>query len=160
MNAVAIRPGVPADAAALARLFRASRAAAMPWLPVLYTPEEDLAWMRGRVLTGCEVRVAWAGDVPAGFVARAGEWIEHLYLAPEMRRRGIGTALLAAVTADDPPLLRLHAFARNAAARAFYEAHGFVAVAQSDGSSNEEGEPDLLYERRRGAPHTEGEPSP
>ena len=38
-------------------------------------------------------------------------------------------------------------FARNAGARRFYERHGFVAVAFGDGTGNEEGEPDVRYER-------------
>ena len=45
------------------------------------------------------------------------------------------------------PVLRLYTFARNAGARRFYERHGFVAVAFGDGSANEEGEPDVRYER-------------
>ena len=39
-------------------------------------------------------------------------------------------------------------FQRNAAARAFYEKHGFRAVAFGDGSANMEAEPDALYEWR------------
>jgi ribosomal protein S18 acetylase RimI-like enzyme len=68
-------------------------------------------------------------------------------------RRGVASALLEAAAADGgedaPPALRLRAFARNAAARAFYERHGFRAVAESDGSDNEEREPSVLYERPR-----------
>jgi hypothetical protein len=45
-----------------------------------------------------------------------------------------------------PRRLQLFTFQRNERARAFYEARGFVAIGASDGSGNEEGEPDLLYE--------------
>ena len=38
----------------------------------------------------------------------------------------------------------LFTFQRNERARAFYEAHGFRIVNLSDGSRNEEGEPDVL----------------
>ena len=41
--------------------------------------------------------------------------------------------------------LQLWAFQRNTAARAFYEAHGFTVQRLTDGSGNEEGEPDVLY---------------
>jgi hypothetical protein len=41
-------------------------------------------------------------------------------------------------------------FQRNAAARRFYEARGLELVALGDGSENEEGEPDALYEWRPG----------
>ena len=44
-------------------------------------------------------------------------------------------------------MLRLYTFARNEGARRFYERHGFVAVAFGDGSGNQEGEPDVRYER-------------
>ena len=37
--------------------------------------------------------------------------------------------------------------AGNTDARRFYERHGFTAVASSDGSDNEEREPDVRYER-------------
>jgi putative acetyltransferase len=41
--------------------------------------------------------------------------------------------------------LQLWTFQRNIAARRFYEARGFVAVEETDGSHNEEREPDVLY---------------
>ncbi len=145
---VCLRPACAADAPALARLFAASRRAAMPWLPVLWTAEQDLAWMAGEVLTECRVTVAEADGAGVGFVARRGAWIDHLHLDPGRLRRCLGTALLAAASAGAPPVLRLHAFRRNMAARAFYERHGFQTVAESDGSDNEEKEPSVLFERR------------
>lgn len=62
--------------------------------------------------------------------------------------RGCGTALLrcAMGAAGDAPL-RLRCFARNHAARGFYERQGFTIEAEGDGSQNEEGEPDILYVR-------------
>jgi ribosomal protein S18 acetylase RimI-like enzyme len=42
-------------------------------------------------------------------------------------------------------------FQRNESASAFYEAHGFRIVDLNDGSRNEEGEPDVLYEWLAGA---------
>jgi Uma2 family endonuclease len=46
--------------------------------------------------------------------------------------------------------LRLWTFQRNAAARAFYQAHGFVAQRMT-GGDNEEREPDVLYRWVRAA---------
>jgi ribosomal protein S18 acetylase RimI-like enzyme len=157
---VSLRSARAADAPALARLFAASRRAAMPWLPVLWTAEQEQAWMAGTVLPACEVTIADAeGGALVGFVARRGEWIDHLYLAPAWRRSGVASALLAFAGGGEaaPPVLRLHAFARNAAARAFYERQGFRAVGESDGSDNEEREPSVLYERRR--PRASSEPT-
>jgi ribosomal protein S18 acetylase RimI-like enzyme len=45
-----------------------------------------------------------------------------------------------------PAGMRLYAFQRNTRARGFYERRGFVAVEFGDGSGNEEGEPDVLYQ--------------
>jgi RimJ/RimL family protein N-acetyltransferase len=44
-------------------------------------------------------------------------------------------------------VLRLYTFQCNEGARRFYERNGFTAVAFGDGSGNEEGEPDIRYER-------------
>ena len=44
-----IRRASPKDAEAVVRIFRESRAEAMPWLPVLHTEAEDLAWYRERL---------------------------------------------------------------------------------------------------------------
>jgi GNAT superfamily N-acetyltransferase len=150
--AVAIRAAVLADAPALARLLRESRAAAMPGLPVLHTPVEDQDWMAGQIAD--PAREAWVAEEdgePVGFVVRRGAWIDHLYLRPDRRRRGIGATLLAHAAFGAPPVLRLHAFERNLAARAFYERHGFRPLAFGDGSTSEEREPDVLYERAAGA---------
>jgi hypothetical protein len=47
-----------------------------------------------------------------------------------------------------PGGLGLWAFQVNKPARRFYERHGFVAVTFTDGSGNEEREPDVRYEWR------------
>jgi ribosomal protein S18 acetylase RimI-like enzyme len=85
-----------------------------------------------------------------GFAALAGTMLEHLYLHPDVRRRGIGTRLLDEVRRASPDEVTLHVFQRNTAARAFYERHGFQVVHVGDGSTNEEREPDALYRWRRG----------
>ena len=64
----------------------------------------------------------------------------------------MGTALLDIAKAASPRL-RLWTFQKNRAARVFYEKHGFAAIEETDGSSNEEREPDILYlwQRQSGA---------
>ncbi|NED14614.1 GNAT family N-acetyltransferase [Streptomyces sp. SID9124] len=137
------------DAGALARLFLDSRAAAMPYLARVHSDEATLAWLTHVVLPGTDVRVAETregGETRiAGFVALDGTELEHLYIAPGLRRRGIGSLLLEAAKAAGPEGLALYTFQRNVAARAFYERHGFTAVAFDDGSRNEEKEPDVRY---------------
>ena len=123
---------------------------AMPWLPELHTPDDDRRFLREVVLPQQEVWVAETDDVVAGFTAlgtREGvEFMEHLYVAPEHQRRGIGTTLLEKAKARRPVGFRLWVFQRNAGARDFYERHGFRLVELTDGSGNEENEPDALYQ--------------
>ncbi|WP_406447650.1 GNAT family N-acetyltransferase [Streptomyces sp. NBC_00876] len=138
------------DAGPLTRLLLASRAAAMPYLPRVHSDEDTLAWITHVVLPGTDVRVAElhqdGGAVElAGFISLDGGELEQLYLSPDMRRRGIGTLLLAHAKESSPEGLSLYAFQRNTAARAFYERHGFTAVAFDDGGRNEENEPDVRY---------------
>lgn len=144
----------PDHAVAVAELFARSRSAAMPWLPVLHTPAEDRAFF-GRALTESAGIGAWDGGALLGFAVTRPGWLDHLYVEPDRRGEGIGTLLLEAVLADrsgpvpeatpdvrDP--ISLWAFQRNQAARAFYARRGFVEVETTDGSGNEEGEPDVL----------------
>ncbi len=117
----------------------------MPWLPVLHTPEEDLAWFR-RQLAG-EAYV-WEEDGEAlGYAVLNGDELHDLYVAPAAQGRGVGSALFAHVQAARPAGFHLWAFRDNTRARRFYEARGCVAVRATDGD-NEEGLPDVMYEWR------------
>jgi putative acetyltransferase len=142
---VHLRPGRPEDAEVLASIHIRSRAAAMPWLPVLHDEVEARSWMRDVVLAQQQVLVAERDVHPVGFAAVSGDWLEQLYVAPEATGTGVGRSLLDAVKADHADGLSLHVFARNARARRIYEAAGFELVAERDGSANEEGEPDCTY---------------
>jgi ribosomal protein S18 acetylase RimI-like enzyme len=75
-----------------------------------------------------------------------GSWITQLYVEPEHCGVGVGTQLLRAALAALPKPIRLYTFQQNVAARRFYERFGFEAIAFGDGSANEEGCPDVLYE--------------
>jgi GNAT superfamily N-acetyltransferase len=141
---VHLRPGRPEDASALASIHLRSRAAAMPWLPVLHDEAETRGWMAG-VLRGQRVLVAERSGRPVGFAAVDGEWLEQLYVEPEAFGTGVGRRLLDAVKNDRPAGLSLHVFTRNARGRRFYDAAGFLLVEESDGSGNEELEPDCTY---------------
>lgn len=105
--------------------------------------------------------MAEVGEPPriVGFAALDGTVLDHFYLSPDARGRGIGSALLAAVKEASPEELSLHVFQRNLAARAFYERHGFVAGELDDGSRNEENEPDLTYRWSAATDATGSEPA-
>lgn len=127
---------------AVARLFGVVRRTCLPYLPDLHTPEEDLAFFRERVFAECEVWVV--GEID-GFIAFRPGWVDHLYVRPECHRRGLGKTLLARAMKSRAPL-RLWVFQRNTAAVAFYQACGFREIERTDGSRNEEREPDMLME--------------
>ena len=75
-----------------------------------------------------------------------GDEVEQFYVAPEYQRCGVGDAMLAHAKHLRPAGLRLFTFQRNAPARRFYEARGFVAKEFTDGATNMEREPDVLYQ--------------
>jgi len=138
------------DVEAVAALFVETRRAMIPNLKVVHSAEQARTWMREVIFPRRSIRIAQVGDEIVGFAARDGAWLMQLYVKPGWTRRGIGSSLLREMLADAAfvtPVLRLYTFARNEGARRFYERHGFAPVAFGDGSSNQEGEPDVRYER-------------
>ena len=140
-----VRAATAADAAAVTAVHLASRAAAMPWLPVLHTPAETRWWVEHVVLAQLRTWVAVQDDDVVGFVSVDDGRLEHLYLHPDRRRQGIGTLLLRRAQQAEPAGFTFAVFARNAPARAFYERRGCRVVAEGDGADNEEREPDATY---------------
>jgi GNAT superfamily N-acetyltransferase len=61
-----------------------------------------------------------------------------------MQGRGVGTELLD-IAKGVCHRLQLWTFQRNAPARRFYEARGFMLIEETDGARNEEREPDARY---------------
>jgi GNAT superfamily N-acetyltransferase len=116
----------------------------MPWLPVLHTPEEDVAFLGG-VLERQPAWVAESGGEVVGFAVldEAQGVLDHLYLEPGAQRRGLGSALLSTARAAYDGPLELWVFEANTGARAFYAAHGGVDLYATDGSGNEERTPDV-----------------
>jgi GNAT superfamily N-acetyltransferase len=141
-----VRPATTSDAAEIAELFVASRQDALPYLPRVHSDDETRRWIPDVVMRRSVVWVAELDRRIVGFLSVAGDRIDHLYVRPGYYRQGIGDRLLARAKMMSPSRLQLFTFQRNERARAFYEARGFVAIEASDGSGNEEGEPDLLYE--------------
>lgn len=142
-----LRRAQPADAPAIAVLLRTTFRISLPFLPELHTPEDDLWFVRERMLVADEVWLAEEGETLCGFVAFREGWIDHLYVHPACQGQGIGRVLLAKPLAYRQAR-RLWTFQKNTRARAFYEAHGFKPIQFTDGAANEEKEPDVLYEWR------------
>jgi ribosomal protein S18 acetylase RimI-like enzyme len=142
-----LRRAAKADTELIAAIFTSSRRAAMPYLPLLYTELEVLEWIRDVVLRNSLVMLAVSSvGRSGGFASIRSGVLEHLYVAPHLQGQGLGTLLLGASKEENPLGLRLNVFQRNLAARRFYERRGFRLVELRDGSSNEEGEPDAVYE--------------
>ena len=130
------------DAEAMARIHRAARRTAMPWLPVLHGPQAEHRFFRDLVLPRETVLVARTGGRTVGFVSVDGGWLRHLYVAPEHWGGGAGTRLLDAAKAGRSAL-QLWVFRGNRRARRFYAERGFRDCEFTDGRRNEEGVPDL-----------------
>jgi GNAT superfamily N-acetyltransferase len=139
-----LRRAVFSDVEAIARLNRHVRRTCFPFLPELYTAEEDLAFFRSEVFPVSVIWLAEAGDELIGFAAISEGWLDHLYVVPSRHGRGVGSALLAKAK-EGNSRLDLWTLQRNENARRFYERHGFRLVELTDGSANEEQMPDARY---------------
>lgn len=143
---VFFRRATAADAPDVATVYIASRRGAANWLPTVGTDAEIRAFVIDQMVPQRETWVADnAGKIVAVLVLHDDE-VDQFYVAPDAQRRGIGDAMLAHAKRLRPGGLRLWAFQRNAPARRFYEARGFVAIKFTDGSTNMEREADVLYQ--------------
>ena len=139
-----LRPLALTEMGAAAQVHRLAFDQAMPWLVGLHTPDEDRWFYRERVFPTCRVWGRFDGDELCGIMAFRDGWIEQLYVLPAAHGRGIGTELLE-VAKSASERLELWTFQRNEPARRFYEARGFTLAERTDGSRNEEKEPDARY---------------
>lgn len=153
-----MRAAQPADGPRIAELIRDAKADAMPWLREGHSRADYAAWVGSVLLSEHRVVVAVELDRVVGVVASRPGWIDQLFVGTGNQGTGIGSALLADALLGQTGPVQLWVFARNVPARRFYERHGFLAVRQTDGLRNEEGEPDVLYRRPRTGARAEIEP--
>jgi ribosomal protein S18 acetylase RimI-like enzyme len=141
-----IRRATPDDAPALADVHLRTRRECMSYLPDIHSPEEVLAWIREVMPQHEEVWVAEDAGRVIGFFALSERLLYHLYVYPELHGQGAGSLLFDRVKELAPEGFQLWVFQRNTQAREFYEHRGMRVVELTDGSRNEEREPDALYE--------------
>jgi putative acetyltransferase len=141
-----LRRAAPEDAPALTDIHVRARRECMSYLPENHTPQEILEWVREVLLTNEEVWVAEKEGRVVGFLALSDDVLYHLYVYPELHGQGAGSELFARVQELRPEGFRLWVFQRNTQAREFYEHRGMRVIELTDGSENEEREPDALYE--------------
>ncbi|MDB5095293.1 MAG: hypothetical protein JWO85_3394, partial [Candidatus Eremiobacteraeota bacterium] len=119
IESLVIRAATSGDVGIVAVLARRTRMLALPFLPVLHTIDEDMAFFYEVVFPRDTVLIAQIGDVAAGFIAYGGGWVDHLYVDPVHHGRGIGRVLLErAQRAEDE--LQLWCFQDNPRALRFY----------------------------------------
>jgi chorismate mutase/GNAT superfamily N-acetyltransferase len=138
---LSLRPAAEADTDAVVAIQLASRAgAAMP--PGIHSEREVAAWLGARVAED-GVWLAEADGRAVGYARFTPTWLDDLYVLPAYAGQGVGSALLDVVKAQRPDGFCLWVFEMNAPARGFYARHGLVELERTDGSANEEHEPDV-----------------
>jgi GNAT superfamily N-acetyltransferase len=140
-----IRRATSDDAPAVADVFLDSFHATYGF-PLAHTDDEVRGWIRDRLIPDHETWLAEDGGRAVALLAIAPGWLEQLYVAPDRLGEGIGSRLMGVAKNSQPAGLQLWTFQVNERARRFYERHGFVAVELTDGSANQERQPDVRYE--------------
>jgi len=137
----------PGDAPAIADvLIRSRRAAAGAIPPSVHPDAEAREWISTVVIPEREV---WLTEDDSGrplaVLVLDGDWIDQLYVEPSVTGRGLGSQLVELAKSRRPEGLQLWTFATNVGAQRFYVRHGFTAAESTDGSGNEEREPDIRF---------------
>jgi GNAT superfamily N-acetyltransferase len=130
----------------VADLWLHSFRATLPSVRLAHTDDEVRHWIRDVAIGRQETWVICLGDEIAGMMTLADGDIEQLYLAPARRGQGLGDLLVAHAKSRHPNGLGLWTFQVNHPAVAFYRRHGLSEIARTDGSGNEEREPDIRME--------------
>ena len=145
-----LRPAVKSDASAVAEVLLESRRVFLPYAPMAHSTAAIHQWVKDTLLPSGGVTVACASGNIVGVLAvseaEGMAWIDQLYVLPAFVGHGIGALLLQHGLAQLPRPVRLYTFQANAGARRFYERYGFKVLAFTDGSTNEERCPDVLFE--------------
>ena len=115
------------DTDALVRMWRASFEHGVGIVDP-HSLEEQIEYLRTKVIPVHRVRVAKEDESIVGFLASNHESIAQLYVRVQDIGRGIGTQLLRLAQSESSGSLWLFTFAQNASACRFYEHHGFVAM--------------------------------
>ncbi|MEV6958478.1 GNAT family N-acetyltransferase [Streptomyces sp. NPDC051207] len=148
---VVLRRAVATDAEAAAGVWLRSFSAALPTV-VRPRSDDEVRWYFREVLV--PQAHTWVAEAPGGglvgvMVLADGE-LAQLYLDPDWRGCGLGDRFVALAKERSPSGLSLWTFQVNESAHRFYERHGFEPAERTDGSGNEEHEPDVRYVWRPG----------
>jgi GNAT superfamily N-acetyltransferase len=142
---VELRRATDADADVVAEVYLTSFKQALPTVKHGHDDESIRGHIRDVIGSGRECWVAVDGAAIVGLMFLKTGWVDQLYVAPDRLGEGIGRRLLDLAKEGSGGELQLWTFQVNARARRFYERNGFEAVELTDGSTNEEHEPDVRY---------------
>jgi ribosomal protein S18 acetylase RimI-like enzyme len=129
----------------LADVLCSAREERLRFLVDLHTREESKRYLSEVVLPANQTWLAQSNVRIVGFIAFADGWLNHLYIAKDFQRQGLGSRLLT-IAKQASTTLRLWVFEINTPAIRFYESHGFKIIERTDGSGNEANMPDALME--------------
>lgn len=153
LDDVSFRSAAQADSEQVAEIYLTSRKAFLSYAPLAHSDDAIRRWIADQLIPFGGVTVAVPDEPlakPLGMMALSRKenvgWIEQLYLRPAAVGNGLGARLVECAKAELGTLIRLYTFRANAGARRFYERLGFRVLELGDGSGNEEGCPDVLYE--------------
>jgi GNAT superfamily N-acetyltransferase len=135
-----IRLAIESDAEAIADVFIDIR---RDTVPLIHPREEVIAWLRSQRFTRRSSFVWEHEGVVLGWLDMLGEELDQLYIKRGHTGLGLGKQLLDWAKARSPGRLRAFTFQVNHGARRFYAREGFIEVRLSDGTGNEEGQPDV-----------------
>jgi hypothetical protein len=138
-----IRRATPSDSQGAAEVFLAARKT-MTYLPRVHGDDETRDFIT-HVVRDLETFVAERNGQVVGFAALRTDWLDHLYVHPSRFNTQTGTKLFEEVRFQRPDGFQFWVFQQNAGARRFYERHGCALAKLTDGSANEEKQPDALY---------------
>ena len=128
---------------AIADVYLTAFATALPTVRLAHTADQVREWVRLHLIPRDRTWVATDGLDVLGMLTVEQHWIDQLYVGPDYQGRGIGSTLIDFAKKLSPERLSLWTFQVNEAAQAFYRRHGFVETEWTDGTRNEEQEPDL-----------------
>ena len=143
VDEVELRPAIREDLEGIEEVYAAATGG--PGQPrESRTPEQVRGWLATLLDDPArELWVALRGDQPLGFAMVEGEWLNLLFVHPDLPAHGVGATLLDLVKGLRPGGFGLRVHQDNERAQRFYRRHGLVELERTDGSSYHDAEPDL-----------------
>lgn len=145
-----IRQAVSDDTESIVKILRSSRREYLPYAKSAHSIDGNRKWVSNKLIPDGGVVIAALSGEDVGVLATSTSdgvgWIDQLYIKPGYIRQGIGSALLTHALKVLPRPVHLFAFQENSRAIAFYQHYGFKAIRYTDGKTNEEQCPDVLFE--------------